>query len=127
MATEGEQTDCIRKECCFRYQFTSNGTVFELSVPLKLPHAGNTRELALRLISNHHLPCSLEDDLVQRLEDCIREQSQVVQDAISEDTVYAALKDETVSKKYACIYTCCSATPIFHLVFRLLKIASESG
>ena len=83
----------------FHYQFRSGGTSYDLSVPLRFPYRGEVRELALRLIRGHKLPCYLEEELTQQLKGFIREQSLATSDACSEVVMDRSLKSEKVAKQ----------------------------
>ena len=83
----------------FHYQFRSGGTSYDLAVPLRFPFRGDARELALRLIRCHNLPCYLEGDLTQHLKGFIREQSLATSDAWSEEAMDRTLKSEKVVKQ----------------------------
>lgn len=82
----------------FHYRFRSGGTSYDLAVPLRFPYRGEARELALRLIHGHNLPCYLEEELTQQLRAFIREQSLAASDAFSEVTMDRSLKSEKVAK-----------------------------
>lgn len=80
----------------FHFQFSSGGTSYELSVPLRLPFRGEARELAVRLIRCHNLPCYLEEELAGQLWEFIREQTLAASDACAEEALDRAFKSEQV-------------------------------
>ena len=60
----------------FLYQFCSNGTKYQLRVPVKgLLSAARARELTSRLVRAHNLPCYLEDELCSQLEAFARDKA----------------------------------------------------
>jgi len=80
----------------FLYSYRSNGTNYRLRVPLSLPFTGDARELSLRLIKAHNLPCYLEDDLREQVERFAREASLEAWDREAEERLYGGSVFEKV-------------------------------
>ena len=80
----------------FFYTYRSNGTNYRLRVPLTLPFTGDARELSLRLIKAHNLPCYLEESLRKEVERFAREASLEVWDTDAEETLYGGSVFEKV-------------------------------
>lgn len=78
------------------YSYRSNGTSYRLRVPLSLPFTGDARELSLRLIKAHNLPCYLEDDLREQVERFAREASLEAWDREAEERLYGGSVFEKV-------------------------------
>lgn len=78
------------------YSYRSNGTSYRLRVPLSLPFTGDARELSLRLIKAHNLPCYLEDDLREQVERFAREVSLEAWDREAEERLYGGSVFEKV-------------------------------
>lgn len=78
------------------YSYRSNGTSYRLRVPLSLPFTGDARELSLRLIKAHNLPCYLEDDLREQVEKFAREASLEAWDREAEERLYGGSVFEKV-------------------------------
>lgn len=58
----------------FSYEFCSNGTRYQLTVPVRGPlGASRARELASRVVRAHNLPCYLEEELCSQLEEFARD------------------------------------------------------
>lgn len=72
----------------FLYKFRSKGVTYQLKVPLELPYTGNPRELAVRLVNTHKLPCYLEDDLYGQLQQFAREETVKLLDQEAEENLY---------------------------------------
>ena len=70
------------------YKLRMKGSWYKLEVPLTLPYTGNPRELAVRLINAHQLPCYLEQELCERLERFGREESLKYLDEQAEGNLY---------------------------------------
>lgn len=80
----------------FFYTYRSNGTNYRLRVPLTLPFTGDARELSLRLIKAHNLPCYLEESLRKEVERFARDASLEVWDTDAEETLYGGSVFEKV-------------------------------
>ena len=72
----------------FTFTFRSNGAGYRLRVPVQLPYKGNTRELVLRVIRAHNLPCYLEDELCGQLERFIRDAALEMWDTEAEERMF---------------------------------------
>ena len=82
---------CVQNEkqsCDFLYKFRSKGATYQLKVPLELPYIGNPRELAVRLVNTHKLPCYLEDDLCGQLKQFALEETVKLLDQVAEENLY---------------------------------------
>lgn len=80
----------------FIFRYPSNGTVYELRVPVKLPYTRDMRELAVRLIQGHNLPCYLEDQLTNQLRSHVQETTQLARDSNATVTIQTALQEDKV-------------------------------
>ena len=80
----------------FFYSYRSNGTSYRLRVPISLPFTGDARELSLRLIQAHNLPCYLEDDLREQVERFAREASLEAWDREAEERLFGGSVFEKV-------------------------------
>ena len=86
----------------FLYKFRSKGATYQLKVPLELPYIGNPRELAVRLVNTHKLPCYLEDDLCGQLKQFALEETVKLLDQVCyEHWRYAMNIDEGVGVRRA--------------------------
>lgn len=81
----------------FAYQYASGGKLYELKVPIQLPHDGGRRELAARVIGGHNMPCYLEGELVERLEAFVRRETEKWQDGVADKAILAAMEEHGVS------------------------------
>ena len=80
----------------FVFRYPSNSKVYELKVPVKIPYSRDVRELAVRLIRGHDLPCYLEDQLVDRLRCHVQETTQLASDSNATDTMQRVLDEDKV-------------------------------
>ncbi len=64
-----EKKDALPEVRTFVHKVRVQGSWYNLKVPLTLPYSGNSRELAIRLVNSHKLPCHLEDELCVKLEE----------------------------------------------------------
>lgn len=80
----------------FAYQFRSGGNTYCLNVPLELPFEGHTRELAVRLVRAHRIPCHLEDDLCEKLGAFASSASLEMLDQLAERNLYGGSVFEKV-------------------------------
>lgn len=81
----------VQKEnhyCDFVYKFRSRGNAQKLKVPLELPYVGNSRELAVRLVNAHKLPCYLEDDLYSQLQQFEKDETLKLLDAQADEKLF---------------------------------------
>ena len=83
-------------EVDFVYNFQSNGCTYRLQLPLEVPYRGVPRELAVRLVKAHRIPCHLEDDLCERLVEFISTSSLDVLDQLAERSLYGGSVFEKV-------------------------------
>ena len=68
MEAESEKKKGAAEELLF--EFCSNGARYRLRVPVGAPlDAARARELAVRVVRAHKLPCYLEDELREQLEE----------------------------------------------------------
>ncbi len=67
--TAEENEDAQLQVRTFVHTVSVRGSWYNLKVPLTLPFTGNSRELAIRLVNSHKLPCHLEDELCVKLEE----------------------------------------------------------
>ena len=91
---EGQDTDEEQPSFVFRYP--SNGRVYELKVPIKIPYSRDVRELAVRLIRGHDLPCYLEDQLIDQLRCHVQETTQSTSDSNATETMQRVLDEDKV-------------------------------
>lgn len=80
----------------FCYQFLSNGSTYLLNLPLKLPYVEELRELAVRLVGAHKIPCHLEDDLCEKLQEFVRSATVEMLDQQAENNFYGGSVFEKV-------------------------------
>ena len=80
----------------FCYQYRSNGATYRLRVPLEFPYKGNAKELTLRVIKAHDIPCYLEEDLCAKLEEFVREVGVKTCDAEAEERLFGGSVFEKV-------------------------------
>lgn len=81
----------------FFYNYRSNGTKFQLKVPLRLPlSCTECSELAVRLVTAHRLPCYLEEDLRGELERAARCAYTEATDRAAEEKMYGGSVFEEV-------------------------------
>ena len=100
-----EKQDNNEEQPPFVFRYPSNGMVYELKVPVKLPYTRDVRELAVRLIQGHDLPCYLEDQLIDQLRCHVQETAQLACDSNAMETMQSVLEEDKVVH-----YTvCCNA------------------
>ena len=80
----------------FTYQFSAKGSTYRLRLPLKLPFREDARELAVRLMRAHGVPCYLEDDLCRELGSFARSASLEMLDDLAEKNAYGGSVFEKV-------------------------------
>ena len=95
----GEETDgdLASRTADFVYQFRCKNNNYRLKVPLDLPFEGDARELAVRLVGAHRIPCHLEDDLCQKLRRFASSASVEMLDELAERNLYGGSVFEKVS------------------------------
>ncbi|KOB70660.1 Uncharacterized protein OBRU01_15633, partial [Operophtera brumata] len=62
----------------FKYAFptcTNEKVLFNLEVPVEIPHNGSTRELVQRVLNMFHIPVYLEDELNEKLAKFVAEET----------------------------------------------------
>ena len=84
-----------RREFC--YQYRSNGVTYRLNYPVPLPYEGDLRELAIRLVGAHKIPCHLEDELCAKLQEFVGSCTLEVLDAKAENNFFGGSVFEKVS------------------------------
>ncbi|XP_035674348.1 protein C12orf4 homolog [Branchiostoma floridae] len=78
---------CVEKD--FVFQFKNGSLKSCLTVPLRLPPECSARDLRGRLVAAHNLPCYVEDDLLQQLEEFIAVETSKLQDENAESSLRA--------------------------------------
>ena len=84
----------------FTYQYASGGKLYELKVPIQLPHDGDTRELAARLINGHKIPCYFERELAEQLNAFVKRETEKLRDSAADEVILAAMEEHGVSIAY---------------------------
>ena len=92
-----EKQDKDEDQSPFVFRYPSNGMVYELKVPVKIPYTRDVRELAVRLIRGHDLPCYLEDQLIDQLRCHVQETTQLASDSNATETMQRVLDEDKVT------------------------------
>lgn len=93
--------DSVAGDNKFKYRFTSDGSTYQLIVPVLLPiSAEQVGELAVRLIRCHNLPCYLEKELSTKLWDWARQQTLSGGDEAADSLLEQSMNNEKVRYIY---------------------------
>lgn len=93
--------DSVAGDSKFKYRFTSDGSTYQLIVPVLLPiSAEQVGELAVRLIRCHNLPCYLEKELSTKLWDWARQQTLSGGDEAADSLLEQSMNNEKVRYIY---------------------------
>ena len=81
----------------FAYQYASGGKLYELKVPIQLPHNGEAKELAVRIMNGHDIPCYFEGELAEQLESFIKREMEKWRDSAADEVIHVAMEEHGVS------------------------------
>ncbi|XP_033321525.1 FERRY endosomal RAB5 effector complex subunit 3 [Megalopta genalis] len=85
----------VEKTFVYKFPTCTTNQEYVLEIPLKIPYYGSIKELMHRIVSSFKLPCYVEPNLLQSLENAIKELTLQFYDEKAENTLENAISGTT--------------------------------
>ncbi|XP_078048100.1 FERRY endosomal RAB5 effector complex subunit 3 [Augochlora pura] len=85
----------VEKTFVYKFPTCATNQEYVLEIPLKIPYYGSIKELMHRIVSSFKLPCYVEPDLLQSLENTIKELTLQFYDEKAENALENAISGTT--------------------------------